>query len=78
MLVLVMFITTCFVSPDFICLDFVFAADIILSYKQVFTKVTTQLNTYIFRDMQQWANQDISDYPVMQIFRPCSDAIFAE
>ena len=44
-----------------------FAADIILSYMQVVPKCTTKLDIFIFRDIQQWSNQDIPVYPVLRI-----------
>jgi hypothetical protein len=45
----------------------VFATDIILSYKQVVPKCTTQLDIFIFRYIQQWLNQDIPVYPVLRM-----------
>ena len=44
-----------------------FATDIILSYKQVVPKGTTKLDIFIFRDIQQWSNQDTPVYPVLRI-----------
>ena len=44
-----------------------FAADIILSYKQVVPKCTTKLDIFIFTYIQQWSNQDIPVYPVLLI-----------
>ena len=46
-----MFITTWFVWPVFICLECVFATDIILSYNQVVPEGTTKLDILIFRDV---------------------------
>ena len=40
---------------------------IILSYNQVVPKGTTKLDIFIFRDIQQWSNQDIPVYPVLRI-----------
>ena len=62
-----MFITTWFVCQVLYVFQCVFATDIILSYKQVVPKGTTKLDIFIFRDIQQWSNQDIPVYPVLRV-----------